>query len=333
MKQFPIVRISGTHYEVGRAVGEVMRGSIVTLFEKNRSLHPYYFVRHKDGANALIGLTQSYFSQYIEELRGMADGAGLPMEELFLSNTRELGYFESSADADHCTVIAVPSDDGYLVGHNEDWEADALDHLYILDATIEGVKIFGLGYDFVNTIIGDSVAINQFGLVEAVNELSHTDTHIGVPKAFIARAVIDCKTLEETEEIIKTIPRRSGFNHFLVQEKRLLNMETSAKEYAVEKMESTKYLHTNHYVTNLKRIDKGNAISEARFAKVQKLLPTANSVEDMKRALSDTHEPKVCRDETIGSVIFDIPKKQALVAYGQPTQDSYVEYSLDHVLN
>lgn len=38
MKKFPIVRASGTYYEVGRAVGEVMRESIVTLFEKNRNI-------------------------------------------------------------------------------------------------------------------------------------------------------------------------------------------------------------------------------------------------------------------------------------------------------
>ncbi len=327
MKEFPIVRTSGTHYEVGRAVGETMREAILTLFNKNKSLYPDYFTSFRFKGNELLQLTNKYFPQYVDELRGLADGAGLPIEELFLSNGHELSYFEEATGSDHCTIIGIPYHDGYLVGHNEDWEKEALAHLYLLDATVDGIKIFGLGYDFVNTIIGDSIAINHFGLVEAVNELSHTDARGGVPKAFIARAIIDCKTLEEAEELIKTVPRRNGFNHLLVQGDRLWNIETSAREYMTEKIQRAKYVHTNHYVTELKRIDKGNTVSEDRYKKVEKLLETTNTAEDIKQVLSDRNDPKVCREETIGSVIFDIPNNIFHVAYGQPTPENYVEYA------
>ncbi len=332
MKEFPIVRASGTHYEVGRAVGETMREPIVKLFSKIQLMHPDYFIRFRTQAEELLNVTKRYFPHYVDELRGLADGARISIDELFLSNGIELGYFGELVNADHCTVLGIPSGNGYLIGHNEDWQQDALEHLYILDATIEGIKIFGLAYDFVNTIIGDSIAVNQFGLVEAVNELHHSDTQAGVPKAFIARVIIDCKTPEDAEMIIKTIPRRGGFNHLLVQGSRLWNIETSAKEFITEKREREKYVHTNHYLTELKRLDTGTITSVGRYGKAQSLLSTINTFEDIKRVLTDKVDPGICRPETIGSVIFDIPNKIAHIVYGQPTPESYVEYSLVHVL-
>lgn len=332
MKQFPIVRASGTHYEAGRAVGAVMKRPIAKLFAKNQSEHPEYFLRFRQQSDELFDLTQKYFPQYIEELRGVADGAGFTPEEFFLSNGIELGYFGEPKSADHCTIIAVPSGNGYLVGHNEDWEEKALEHLFLLDAEIEGVRLFGLGYDFTNTIIGDSVAVNRYGLLEAINEVSHTDKSVGVPKAFIARALMDCRSLEDAEAVIQSVRRRSGFNHFIIKNDRLWNIETSAKEYGIEKIVLQKYVHTNHYVTELRRIDRGNPDSEKRYGKVASQMSSINSVDDIKRLLSDQSDPPICRPGTIGSVIFDLPNKIAHIACGQPTPESYVEYSLASVL-
>lgn len=330
MKRFPVVRAKGTHYEVGKAVGEARKEIIVKLFQKNKSLHADYFTSFRKDADELLALTENYFPQYVEELRGLADGAGLDRNELFLSNGHELSYFCDSSTAGHCTIVGIPNNGGYLLGHNEDWNIEALEHLYLLDAKIEGIHILGLGYDFANTIIGDAVAINGFGLIEAINEVSHTDTSIGVPKAFIARAVIDCRSLEDAEKIIQTVPRRSGFNHLLIQGSRLWNIETSAKENVIEKIEQQKYVHTNHYLTELKRIDKGgNPESVLRYEKVKQKLADINSVEDLKNLLSDRSEPPVCRESTIGSVIFNPNEKTAEIAYGQPTVDSYYKITLE----
>ncbi len=118
----------------------------------------------------------------------------------------------------------------------------------------------------------------------------------------------------------------------LVQEQRLWNVESSAKEYIVEKVKLEKCVHTNHFVTELKRIDEGNPESEKRYAKVKGRLSNVNFVEDIKELLSDRQDPRICREETIGSVIFDMPNKVAHIAYGQPTAENCVEYSLEHVL-
>ena len=333
-KQFPVVKASGTHYEVGFAIGQTLREVIQKFLLENKKVFKKNFARYLSESQKFLTVTVKYFPQYIEELEGLAKGAAVSFEELFLVNNREIAdHSLLSAELGHCTIVAIPQNGGYLVGHNEDWDIDALDHLYLADVNINGTKMYGLNY--VYNIIGDSVAVNNYGLIEAVNELYHDDEQVGVPKNFVARAILDCKTLEEAEELMQRIPRASGFNHVLVQGSRLWNIESSAKEYVIEKIEGQKFVHTNHYLTELKRIDKGNQESVARYDKVKQLLTDINSIDDMKRILSDRTGPRICREGTIGSVIIDMCNNVAHIAYGQPrfdrnqtASDNYVAQSL-----
>ncbi len=331
MRKFPIVQAKGSHYEVGVAIGKTMNGAIKRVLSKSRVIFQKDFSIRLQRSKLFQKHTQKYFPQYIDELRGIAEGAKVSFDELFLSNNREVADFDPFLlDPNHCTILGIPSKGGYLLGHNEDWDITSLSHIYVLDSVTAGTRIFGLNY--ANTLIGCSVACNEYGIVQAVNELSQQDESEGVPKNFIARALLDCKTLEDTEKIMKIIPRASGFNHVLSQGDQLWNIESIAKEYVIEKCKLQKYVHTNHYLSEFRRVDKGNLESERRYAKVKGELGNVNSVEDIKGLLSDHADPRICREGTIGSVIFDIPNKVAHIAYGQPTSGAYVEYSLEHVV-
>lgn len=324
MRQFPIVRAQGSHYEVGCAIGKAVRKEIVKVLANSRKIFVKDFSARLQESKLFQEKTMNYFPQYLQELRGIADGAEVSFDELFLSNNREVADFDPFVlDHNHCTIVGIPSQGAYLLGHNEDWDISSLSLLYLLDATIGETRIFGLNY--ANSLVGDGVVVNGYGLAQGINELWHTDAQVGVPKNFIGRAVLDCKTLEDVEELMRTIPRAAGWNHVLVQRQRLWNIESSAKDYVIEKVELQKYVHTNHYVTKLKRIDKGNPESERRYAKVRDRLSTINSVEDIKHLLSDRVDPCICREDTIGSVIFDMPNKVAHIAYGQPTPETYYE--------
>lgn len=330
MKQFPIVRASGTHYEVGLAIGKAMQVAIRQALGNNREVFKKDFSARIEASKPFQQQAQTYFPEYVEELRGMADGSGVSFDELFLSNNREAADFNPYLSAsDRCTIVGIPQERGYLLGHNEDWDASSLSLLYLLDATIGGTRIFGLTY--ANSLAGDGVAVNGYGLAQGLNELYHADAQVGVPKNFIGRAVLDCRSLEDVERLMKAVPRAGGWSHVLIHGARGWNIESSAREHVIERKSDERYAHTNHYLTELKRIDKGNPESEKRLAKVQGRLDEVNSVDDMKRLLSDRADPRICRDGTIGSVIFDMSNKVAHIAYGQPTPESYVEYSLRHV--
>ncbi len=326
-KQFPVVRASGTRYEVGLTIGKTLQTIIQKFLRENKKIFEKDFLRLLAESKKFLSVTLKYFPQYIEELEGLAKGADVSFEELFLANNRELAdHSLVSPELGHCTIVAVPQSNGYLVGHNEDWDKEAREYLYFADVTVNGTRIFGLNYAY--NLIGDSVAVNSYGLIEAVNELYHEDEQVGVPKNFVARAILDCKTLEEVEVLMEKIPRASGFNHVLVQGKRLWNIESSAKDYVIEKIEGHPYAHTNHYVTMLKHLDRGTEESVSRYVKAIQLISDAHTVDDIKRLLSDRGNPRICRDGTIGSVIFDVHQNTVYIAYGQPSPESYVAQSL-----
>ena len=305
---------------MGFSIGKAVQAVFQKFLNENKKAFEKNFSRYLSESQKFLAITVKYFPQYIEELEGIARGAAVSFEELFLVNNREIAdHSLLSAEPGHCTIVAIPQNGGYLVGHNEDWDMDAIDHLYITNVNINGTRIYGLNYAY--NVIGDSVAVNNYGLIEAVNELYHDDEQVGVPKNFVARAILDCKTLEEAEELMQRIPRASGFNHVLVQGMRLWNIESSAKEYVIEKIEGQKFVHTNHYLTELKRIDKGNQESVARYEQAKRLLSDIHTLDDIKELLSDREEPRICREGTIGSVVFDMVSKKAHIAYGQPRFD------------
>lgn len=328
MKKFPFVKVKGSHREVGVAIGTQLKEKIVRVLAKNKLLITDEFDRLVETSKPFLELAQKYFPQYVEELVGIAEGATVSFDEMFLSTTLEVvNYDKIIYDAAHCTIIGVPQNHGYLLGHNEDAVAYTGDDLFVLDAEIEGTHIVGLSY--LDSVVGSSVAANGFGLVQAINELHHQPPQLGVPKNFIARAILDCKTLEEAEDIIRTIPRGSGYNHVFIQGDRLWNIESTATEYTIEKVKGTPYVHTNHYVTALKKkVEKTTGESVLRYEKVSSALVDFSSVEDIQKMLSDTTDPPVCRPETIGSAVFDPTHNVAYIACGHPTPEGY--YRLEY---
>lgn len=319
MDTFPLVTASGSHFDVGVQIGKSLSGAIRDKLAKNRQLTGEKFSEKIRATKPYLELAQKRFPQYVLELEGMSKGAGVPFDELFLANVQEV-IDDNPYEAMRCTVIAVPQNGGWLVGFNEDWLPESLPHLYLFDVTIEGVRLFGLGYAY--ELISTSIAINSHGLLQAINELPSPDVHIGVPKNFIARALLDCTTFDEAKKLIQSVPRGGAFNHALLLGEELLDIEYTADVLGTEYIVKEKYVHTNSYIV-LPKAPVPNSISELRRDKIMSRFGNIHTVEDLKTILSDRETPPVCRPETIGSVIFDTVKRVVYVAYGQPTPDGY----------
>jgi hypothetical protein len=88
----PIIEVSGTHRQVGHAIGEALRPTIQRLIEEGRSTLPAGISRNALTQTASLCLThtRSVYPHYVEELEGIADAAAVPFEEVFLSHCEEL---------------------------------------------------------------------------------------------------------------------------------------------------------------------------------------------------------------------------------------------------
>ncbi len=338
VKTFPYLEMTGSHKELGKAIGEMFRGKIQEVIEDRK----HYIRSYQEKLSQTLPFvteTKKIFPQYVDELQGMADGADVPFIDLFFHNTPELYDRTSDWDReqaqteDHCTIAVSFTKTGPIIGHNEDWAIESLDELYVLKATIGNVTYLGLNYS--TFLVGCSATLTSYGLAQCINEL-HQDSHLGVGKYFVARAVLDAQNLEEAEAIIRNTKRASGYNHVLVQRNTIFDIETAGASIDVEKRIGIPYAHTNHFLsTRMQQYEQGEAThhknSYERLERAQELTRNDMTIEDMKLLLSDSKNTlyPICRDDaTIGSVIIEPAEQKMHICYGPPNRGTFIPYTL-----
>jgi hypothetical protein len=87
----PLLFAEGSHYDVGHQIGSAFKEQILTVMQSNTFFNSkMLFYNSTAGGSALYSTyyhtVASTFPKYLDELRGMADGAGLSFSKLFLWN-------------------------------------------------------------------------------------------------------------------------------------------------------------------------------------------------------------------------------------------------------
>lgn len=332
---FPILEVAGTHQDLGQAIGTRFQKEIQARLQLRQETIPNYS-KYLKQCQPYYAAAKKYFPKLVDELEAMASAAHVNFNDLFFHNCREIyDFFLSSKEVDdHCTAVISHHNRGLIIGHNEDWIPEAINDLYILSGVVDGTKIFALAN---NTLLpGDSVMMNSYGLVQCINEL-HADNQIGVPKNFIARAVMECQTIREAINIIKNTPHASGFNHVLAQNNEITNVEIAGLQTEIITTKDKNFVHTNHYLsTKLSKMEKYHThSSEKRYQRAIKILeqdstPQDTSPQEMFSLLSDTSDGifSICNSNTIASIVF-VPNQRVIwVCRGQPNQGKYLQYKL-----
>lgn len=334
-KTFPYIEVSGSHQNIGHAIGESLRQIIRNQIEKRQQTLENYS-SYIEKIPPFYRAAKNAFPQLIEELEAIAQAARVQVNDYFLFNCREIydvslaWDLQDQAKSDHCTIAVSFNKNGAIVGHNEDWSIKEIDELYVLKATTADTTFLGLNYAI--NLPGDSAAMNNWGLVQCINDL-HSDPQIGVPKNFLARAVLECKNLNEAEVLIKNTNRASGYNHVLVQDNQVRNIEIANHSLAVEQKTNQPYVHTNHYLSKeLQPLEKFRTnSSEQRYQRAKQLVRNNMTKEEMIALLSDKTNPKypICRaTATIGSVVLLPKQKEVWICYDHPCAGEFVRYTL-----
>lgn len=321
MNKFDYLEVKGNYEDIGRAIGAKFRKEIQKQTERRQKRIKNYeeFLKRSE---PYYKYAKDSFPNLIKELEATADAAGVGVMDYFSMNNGEV------LTGDHCTVAVSFNEEGALIGHNEDWKSASPDILYLLKATIGDTTFLGLQYKVL--MPGVSAAVNNWGLVQCINYLNQV-LQVGVPKIFLARAVLECKSLDEAENLIRKTKRASGFNHVLVQGREVRNVEIAGDKLAVEKVMGKPYVHTNHYLSpNMKFLEKFHTeSSEARYERAKELIKSNMTKNEMEELLSDTKnkEYPICReDATLGSLVLLPGLKEIYVCYGHPCAGRFVEY-------
>jgi len=92
-----------------------------------------------------------------------------------------------------CLNVAIKTNGGILVGHNEDWLSSYRHNgMFVLKAKLNGQHSLSLNY--IGSLAGSSSGLNSSGLCFSANSLNPGRFRYGVPIKFQFRAMLDCKT-------------------------------------------------------------------------------------------------------------------------------------------
>jgi isopenicillin-N N-acyltransferase like protein len=190
---FPQIRVEGGPRDRGRAYGEQASERVHVSLDAYAQVFEHYagwdWPRVTAEALRFESAIQEYEPRYLEEMRGLAEGAGVGYEDVLALNVRTEIMFAAKArqareamrQPSECSAFAVlpgASATGHtLVGQNWDWLLHSFETVVVLEAHQEE------GPDFVTVVEAGLLAktgMNSSGIGIATNALV-TDCDDGTP--------------------------------------------------------------------------------------------------------------------------------------------------------
>jgi len=233
----PLVRVGGSHREAGRAIGAATAATV-----REATAAPF----DAELAGRFRAVAVEHLPALVEELDGVAEGAGADPLAVFAASVEELGSqaFAPTGCSDLVVTSERTADGHLLVAHNNDLESEVEDHIVAIERRVEGEPtIFSLG-------AGPwlSVGWNDAGLSVTGNELTPADDRVGIPRLVQMRDVCTRAGVAEAIEAILHPARASSYNWVLAhRDGEVANVEGSATSAAVTHPLDGGLAHTNDY--------------------------------------------------------------------------------------
>jgi isopenicillin-N N-acyltransferase like protein len=323
VEPFPLIEISGPPHERGRQYGQKAADRI-------RKGTTHYFAQLKElaldsaGLSALVRdylpVIEAFEPSYIEEMRGIAEGANVPFEDIALLNARTeilklanpeiRARLKTPEDPDGCTgVVVLPQAAGagrLIHAQNWDWKRECAETAVVLKVRRDD------GPDLMTFTEAGALGrcgFNAVGIAITANYLESDRDYrqVGVPLALIRRKVLEN---EHVALAMRTVycTRRSAANNMIVSHHDgvAIDFECAPDETFQVHPDRGLLVHANHFVspvalTKLKDTGIANTPDSLyRDIRVRDLLQPhvgAITFETVKSALFDdfAHPWSVCR--------------------------------------
>jgi isopenicillin-N N-acyltransferase-like protein len=265
---YPHVRVEGGARERGRQYGEEARERVRLSVDAYAEVFAHWtgwsWELVVEEARRFERPIAEFDEKYVEELGGIAEGAGLSFEDVLALNVRTEVMFSAKARAavseaglrlDGCTAFAVlpeASAGRTLIGQNWDWLLHAPDTVVVLEARQDE------GPDFVTVVEAGLLAkagLNSSGIGLATNALAtEADTGApGVPYHVVLRAILDAENLSDALATVQRRPRSSSANYLVAHEDGIaVDVEAAPGDFSRLFLlfpDGGVLLHTNHFLS------------------------------------------------------------------------------------
>ncbi|MFD7292631.1 C45 family autoproteolytic acyltransferase/hydrolase [Streptomyces sp. NPDC059897] len=263
-RTLPVIDISGAPLDRGRQYGEAVRpqlhaaiGYYEQAFGQSAGLT---WDRVTARAARWLEPVRAYAPELLDEMRGIADGAGVDVLDVLALNARgEVIYDRSFKDmaaereeepAEGCTSFAAfgeASGDGHVwAGQNWDWRAGVADTVVMIrisqppkPTVIMQVEAGQIGRQGANSA---GIALNANGLGGRFNDA------IGLPQTVVRRSVLDTHTVTDALEVLCRTRAHIASNALLTcREGFAVDLETTPAGIGWMYPTNGLLVHGNHY--------------------------------------------------------------------------------------
>lgn len=314
VEPFPFVDVSGSPYERGRQHGAAVQGRVkrsIELYGGQLTELGYDAAGKTRLIDAFAREVEAFGAHYVEEMRGIADGAGVTLEDIVMINARTEVVAKARLEKakpveageeldDGCTgavILPERSATGELIhGQNWDWKAECAETAIVLRVRRDD------GPDFLTFVEAGGLArcgMNAAGISITANylECERDFTQVGVPLALIRRKVLEQEHFAMAMKAVAATPKSCSNNMMLSTVAGFaIDFECAPDAAFPIYPEDGLIVHANHWVGQValtKLTDTGiPRVPESFYRdwRVKKLLDEAGrklSADDLKNALFD----------------------------------------------
>jgi len=353
---FPIIECSGTPYEIGKLHGKGAKKQIGVCIDTYKAMFWDYsaisWEKACKYAETFVGIINEYNPDYMEEIKGIADGSGYAVNEILALNVRSeivlQGGQVDSANQDGCTSFLFTPDRTenrhLIMGQNWDWKNTIREAMVILHIKQQGNKpditmVTEAG------IIG-KIGFNSAGIGIALNALGSDAKVKGktIPLHIAMRGVLDSVTLSDAIRESVKMPL-ACCAHFMLGSAKGEGVVLEIGPGDFDVLYADDYLcHTNHFYTpRLANVHDTTRISLPdsflRLGRIRHMINTLGhkvSHVDLEKMLKDhtSYPDSICRHDdileeeghrlcTVFSIIMDLNKEEMYFAPGSPCCNDY----------
>jgi isopenicillin-N N-acyltransferase like protein len=349
---YPLFTARGAHRELGRQHGEQARTRVRGF--RDYLVHSLRLPRERLAARALqfLPLFEHHCPHLVDEVRGLAEGAGLSLgEALALQIRGELGSIQDEA----CTTFVIhprgTASGQVLIGQNSDVEPELEEFAYVLRLEPEG-KPAVLMWTF-GGMIGYH-GVNAAGVAHFANSLSGGPaSRMGLPHYPVKRLMLEQRSLDDVLGVLRRAPVCSSGNYVLGDGAgRIADVELTPEGFALLDDNGEGFIaHSNHFVCSpyaCPATDQASVSdSVPRLTRMRELLAGRLgqlTVEDLKRCLADhdgyptsicrhphsgpDHSSVSARGRTTASLIAEPMSGRLHVSRGNPCRSRYATFCL-----
>jgi len=352
----PLIEVSGSNREMGQQIGEAAREQVQHSIENARLLIDAAYADleltwkgAQNQSRKYLPFAEERYPQYVDEMRGVAEGANVPFDDIVVLNVMEA----VTMDALHltrCTSFAVNEErtaDGHvLAAHNEDWIPEDENDVFVISATPDKEPPF-LAMTYGGLL--PNVGFNAHGIAQLIDSVYPSDSRIGIPRLVVSRAVLSSGRISGAIGRTLVQHRAAGYNHLLVHESgEMYSIEVSARRFEILYSHDGYMVHTNHFLDpQMKKVEKEPEellSSRVRYFRASRLLGQSkqHSIKSLQAIQKDhVNIPNsICnhniegldpldREKTISALVIDLTAREMHITWGNPCENAYHTYHLN----